>query len=39
MQAHRDTMPLVRAMIVALALIAYIADTGLGLPRLMGYKG
>ena len=35
----RDTMPFVLAMIVALAIITFIPDTVLWLPRLMGYKG
>ncbi len=35
----RDTMPFVIAMIVALAIITFIPETVLWLPRLMGYKG
>jgi tripartite ATP-independent transporter DctM subunit len=35
----RDTFPFVVAMIVALAIITFIPDTVLWLPRLMGYKG
>ena len=35
----RDTMPFVIAMMVALAIITFIPDTVLWLPRLMGYKG
>jgi tripartite ATP-independent transporter DctM subunit len=35
----RDTMPFVWAMIVALAIITFLPDTVLWLPRLMGYKG
>ena len=35
----RDTMPFVMAMIVALAIITFIPETVLWLPRLMGYKG
>ena len=35
----RDTMPFVCAMIVALAIITFVPDTVLWLPRLMGYKG
>jgi tripartite ATP-independent transporter DctM subunit len=35
----RDTMPFVAAMIVALAIITFIPDTVLWLPRLLGYKG
>jgi C4-dicarboxylate transporter DctM subunit len=35
----RDTMPFVLAMIVALAIITFIPDTVLWLPRMMGYKG
>ena len=35
----RDTMPFVIAMIVALAIITFVPDTVLWLPRLMGYKG
>ena len=35
----RDTMPFVIAMIVALAIITFIPETVLWLPRLLGYKG
>jgi C4-dicarboxylate transporter, DctM subunit len=35
----RDTMPFVMAMIVALAIITFIPETVLWLPRLSGYKG
>ena len=35
----RDTMPFVIAMIVALAIITFVPETVLWLPRLMGYKG
>jgi tripartite ATP-independent transporter DctM subunit len=35
----RDTMPFVAAMIVALAIITFVPDTVLWLPRLLGYKG
>ena len=35
----RDTMPFVWAMIVALAIITFIPETVLWLPRVMGYKG
>ena len=35
----RDTMPFVSAMIVALAIITFIPETVLWLPRLLGYKG
>ena len=35
----RDTMPFVWAMVVALAIITFVPDTVLWLPRLMGYKG
>jgi C4-dicarboxylate transporter DctM subunit len=35
----RDTMPFVIAMLVALAIITFIPETVLWLPRLMGYKG
>lgn len=35
----RDTMPFVLAMIVALAIITFIPDTVLWLPRLLGYRG
>ena len=35
----RDTMPFVFAMIVALAIITFIPETVLWLPRLLGYKG
>jgi TRAP-type C4-dicarboxylate transport system permease large subunit len=32
-------MPFVIAMIVALAIITFIPETVLWLPRMMGYKG
>jgi tripartite ATP-independent transporter DctM subunit len=35
----RDTMPFVLAMLVALAIITFIPETVLWLPKLMGYKG
>jgi tripartite ATP-independent transporter DctM subunit len=35
----RDTMPFVLAMIVALAIITFIPETVLWLPRMLGYKG
>ncbi len=35
----RDTMPFVIAMIVALAIITFIPETVLWLPKMMGYKG
>jgi C4-dicarboxylate transporter DctM subunit len=35
----RDTMPFVWAMLAALAIITFLPDTVLWLPRLMGYKG
>ena len=35
----RDTLPFVLAMIVALAVITFIPETVLWLPRLLGYKG
>ncbi len=35
----RDTMPFVFAMVVALAIITFVPDTVLWLPRLLGYKG
>jgi tripartite ATP-independent transporter DctM subunit len=35
----RDTMPFVWAMLVALAIITFVPDTVLWLPRLLGYKG
>jgi tripartite ATP-independent transporter DctM subunit len=35
----RDTMPFVLAMIVALAIITFLPETVLWLPRVMGYKG
>jgi C4-dicarboxylate transporter, DctM subunit len=35
----RDTVPFVLAMIVALAIITFIPETVLWLPRMMGYKG
>jgi len=35
----RDTTPFIVAMIVALAIITFVPDTVLWLPRTMGYKG
>ena len=35
----RDTMPFVAAMIVALAIITFVPETVLWLPRVLGYKG
>jgi tripartite ATP-independent transporter DctM subunit len=35
----RDTLPFVLAMIVALAIITFVPDIVLWLPRLLGYKG
>jgi tripartite ATP-independent transporter DctM subunit len=35
----RDTMPFVAAMVGALAIITFVPDTVLWLPRLLGYKG
>lgn len=35
----RDTMPFVWAMLAALAVITFVPDTVLWLPRLLGYKG
>ncbi len=35
----RDTMPFVWAMLVALAIITFVPDIVLWLPRLLGYKG
>jgi tripartite ATP-independent transporter DctM subunit len=35
----RDTLPFVWAMIVALAIITFVPETVLWLPKLMGYKG
>jgi len=35
----RDTMPFVVAMIVAPAIITFVPETVLRLPRLLGYKG
>jgi C4-dicarboxylate transporter, DctM subunit len=35
----RDTMPFVLAMIVALAIITFVPETVLWLPKLLGYKG
>jgi C4-dicarboxylate transporter, DctM subunit len=35
----RDTMPFVWAMLVALAVITFVPDTVLWLPKLMGYTG
>jgi C4-dicarboxylate transporter, DctM subunit len=35
----KDTMPFVIAMVIALAIITFVPDTVLWLPRVMGYKG
>ncbi len=35
----RDTFPFVVAMLVALAIITFVPETVLWLPRMMGYKG
>jgi C4-dicarboxylate transporter, DctM subunit len=35
----RDTMPFVLAMIVALAIITFVPETVLWLPKMLGYKG
>jgi C4-dicarboxylate transporter DctM subunit len=35
----RDTMPFVAAMIAALAIITFVPEIVLWLPRMMGYKG
>ena len=35
----RDTMPFVWAMMIALAIITFVPETVLWLPRLLGYKG
>jgi TRAP-type C4-dicarboxylate transport system permease large subunit len=35
----RDTMPFVLAMIAALAIVTFIPETVLWLPRQLGYKG
>jgi C4-dicarboxylate transporter DctM subunit len=35
----KDTMPFVLAMLVALAIITFIPETVLWLPRMLGYKG
>ena len=35
----RDTMPFVWAMLAALAIITFVPETVLWLPRLLGYKG
>jgi C4-dicarboxylate transporter, DctM subunit len=35
----RDTLPFVWAMLVALAIITFVPETVLWLPKLMGYKG
>jgi C4-dicarboxylate transporter DctM subunit len=35
----RDTMPFVWAMLAALAIITFVPDAVLWLPRLLGYKG
>ena len=35
----RDTLPFLAAMVVALAVITFVPETVLWLPRLFGYKG
>ena len=35
----RDTMPFLFAMVVALAILTFVPETVLWLPRLMGYQG
>jgi C4-dicarboxylate transporter DctM subunit len=35
----RETLPFVWAMIVALAIITFVPETVLWLPRLAGYQG
>jgi tripartite ATP-independent transporter DctM subunit len=35
----KDTMPFVVAMVIALAIITFVPETVLWLPRVMGYKG
>ena len=35
----RDTMPFLLSMLVALALITFVPDLVLWLPRLLGYQG
>ena len=35
----KDTMPFVIAMVIALAIITFVPETVLWLPRVMGYKG
>jgi C4-dicarboxylate transporter DctM subunit len=35
----RDTIPFVIAMLIALAIITFVPETVLWLPRMMGYKG
>jgi TRAP-type C4-dicarboxylate transport system permease large subunit len=35
----RDSLPFVAAMIVALAIITFVPETVLWLPRLAGYRG
>ena len=35
----RDVMPFLAAMIVALAVITFVPETVLWLPRLFGYEG
>ena len=36
---HPGTMPFVIAMVIALAIITFVPETVLWLPRVMGYKG
>jgi TRAP-type C4-dicarboxylate transport system permease large subunit len=35
----RDTIPFIAAMVVALAVITFVPETVLWLPRTFGYKG
>jgi C4-dicarboxylate transporter DctM subunit len=35
----RDVMPFLFAMVVALAIITFVPETVLWLPRLVGYQG
>ncbi len=35
----RDTLPFLFAMLVALAILTFVPETVLWLPRLLGYKG
>jgi C4-dicarboxylate transporter, DctM subunit len=35
----RDTLPFLLAMIVALAILTFVPETVLWLPRLLGYQG